>query len=139
MTVGSIVLELQCRRHPQVQHLQDVSAVQKRALEHQKHQTTGAQEWAHQVADRFEGTMTQLREAAGEELAVQQRRFRVWEEEFEKLTTAGAPRGGAPEAWMAEVRTLIESERRLLKTQLTLLTDATTSVDVEASVRRDLG
>ena len=112
----------------QVQHLQNVVTAQKRSLEEQRHQTAGAQVWARDVVDKFENTTSLLRQAAGEELEVQAKRMRVWEEKLESLSTMGVgSRGNKADEnanFVREVRELVEQERQLLATQLSLLRSA---------------
>ena len=83
--------------------------------------------WARDVVDKFENTTSLLRQAAGEELEVQAKRMRVWEDKLETLSTTrvgSRAKGDENAAWVREVRGLIEEERQLLQTQLSLLRNA---------------
>ena len=83
--------------------------------------------WARDVVDKFENTTSLLRQAAGEELEVQAKRMRVWEDKLDTLSTTrvgSRAKGDDNAAWVREVRGLIEEERQLLQTQLSLLRNA---------------
>ena len=112
-----------------VQHLQHVTAAQKRTSDELRSHVMGAQAWARDAEGRYDEALGQIRAAAAEELGVQAKRMRVWEHQLQRLLSlheqqqhgmAMAEPSAAAQStarFAHEVRQLMEQERALIGEQ----------------------
>lgn len=119
----------------EVAHLHHVVAAQKHSLDDVRHQLEGAQAWAREAEATFEETLVGIRQAAAEQLTVQSKRLKAWEEKLPLPThlvgttaAIGLPGKDLTARGVSkEVSELVEAERSLMADQARLFTDATGS------------
>ena len=67
----------------EAQHLRHVVAAQRRTIDELRGHVSGAQVWARETENAFDETLVAIRYAAAEQLTVQSKRLKEWEEELE--------------------------------------------------------
>ena len=93
----------------EAEHRQSVAAAQRRTIEELKGHVAGAQVWAREAEAQFVETLVAIRYAAGEQLSVQAKRLREWEQ------TMAAAEGGRRAG--DQLAGLIAAERELIAAQ----------------------
>ena len=68
----------------QAAHIETVASAQRRTIGELREHVSGAQTWAREAETTFSETLASIRYAAAEQLVVQSKRLRVWEEALER-------------------------------------------------------
>lgn len=107
----------------ELQRMDHVVAALRRTTDDLRTHVTGAQVWANEAEASYDETLGAIRIAAGEQLNVQAKRLRAWDEDLELIISQSFSDKERVHGLVAQVRELLTSERKLIAEQTRLYSE----------------